>query len=619
MKNVPSSGQAGTGAKMAPERLTRHHLLAVQKGVVAGPKDSGKAGGDPAPGSSTTFVDNGGPVIANAQVQLIFWGTAWAGSPTPSAASVTNGVSEILSSSYLTALRQYRNISPATLRGTTLAAGSDPPNPFQDSDVSGLINGLIQAGTIPEPDEAPGIFYCVILPPGVSSAGGAFIGEHTFFTFTEFDFPFDFDNDNAHFAWITNDGTLDSITTIFSHELVEACTDPEGSAVLGTAGTCSQTGWCEIGDVCNSTGRVNGVQVQSYWSQRGGVCIVPKFGPIATVACAIGAQADLQICGIDETDGLWHTIRKGNGLWPFGFGDVQSQTRLVGPNPGIGPTPRVACATALNGDMHVCVLDEGGGLWHTIRRADGTWPFAFGDVQAQTRKIGPNAGIGPTQYVACAVNPQGDLHLCAIDKNGGLWHTIRLADGSWPFAFGDVQAQTRKVGPNPGIGPTPRVACTVNGQGDLHVCAIDTNGGLWHTIRLANGNWPFAFGDVQAQTRKVGPNAGIGPTPRVACAVNAQGDLHVCAIDKDAGLWHTIRSVDGSWPFAFGDVQRQVRLVGPNPGIGPTPEAACSVNPQGDLHVCAIDQGHGLWHTIRRSDGTWPFAFGNVQSAVPSS
>jgi hypothetical protein len=55
---------------------------------------------------------------------------------------------------------------------------------------------------------------------------------------------------------------------------------------------------------------------------------------------------------------------------------------------------------------------------------------------------------------------------------------------------------------------------------------------------------------------------------------------------------HTMRSADGSWPFAFGDVQGQVRLVGPNPGIGPTPEAACDVNPQGDLHICAIDQGH---------------------------
>jgi hypothetical protein len=32
------------------------------------------------------------------------------------------------------------------------------------------------------------------------------------------------------------------------------------------------------------------------------------------------------------------------------------------------------------------------------------------------------------------------LHVLAIDQNDGLWHTIRTADGSWPFPLGDVQA-----------------------------------------------------------------------------------------------------------------------------------------------------------------------------------
>ena len=32
----------------------------------------------------------------------------------------------------------------------------------------------------------------------------------------------------------------------------------------------------------------------------------------------------------------------------------------------------------------------------------------------------------------------------AIDQNNGVWHTIRQADGTWPYAFGDVQAQTSR-------------------------------------------------------------------------------------------------------------------------------------------------------------------------------
>src|SRR6266516_159090 len=32
----------------------------------------------------------------------------------------------------------------------------------------------------------------------------------------------------------------------------------------------------------------------------------------------------------------------------------------------------------------------------------------------------------------------------AIDQNNGVWHTIRQADGTWHYAFGDVQAQTSR-------------------------------------------------------------------------------------------------------------------------------------------------------------------------------
>src|SRR2546421_167632 len=93
--------------------------------------------------------------------------------------------------------------------------------------------------------------------------------------------------------------------------------------------------------------------------------------------------------------------------------------------------------------------------------------FAFGDVQAQTKLVGPNQGIGPTKYAACATDQAGDLHILAIDESDGLWHTIRKADGSWPFAFGDVQAQTKLVGPNQGIGPTKYAACATDQAGDL--------------------------------------------------------------------------------------------------------------------------------------------------------
>ncbi|PTL80858.1 hypothetical protein DAT35_26350 [Vitiosangium sp. GDMCC 1.1324] len=254
-------------------------------------------------------------------------------------------------------------------------------------------------------------------------------------------------------------------------------------------------------------------------------------------------------------------------------------------------------------------IKPGGTLFHTLRRANGAWPFPFGNVEAQLSN-----NLGNVFRAACALNAKGELHVCAIDGSGNVWHTIRAADGTWPLPWEDVEKQTSWKG-----GPIPRVACSVDATGNLHVCAIDRNGKLWHTIRTANGTWPFAFGDVQAQTTKVRRNSGIGPTPHVACSTNAAGDLHVCAIDVNGGLWHTIRKADGTWPFAFGDVQAQTRRVGPN--IGPTPYVACSADPSGDLHVVVVDLNGGLRHTIRKNDGSWPFAFGDVlavtKAAVP--
>src|SRR5882757_10233877 len=103
---------------------------------------------------------------------------------------------------------------------------------------------------------------------GVNASNTSFIGEHTYYTRG---------GQRIHFAWITNSGSLSSVTSIISHELVESATDPEGSAWLGVAGTCNQGGWCEIADVCSSVSQLDGVTVQSYWSNQDGACSVPAW------------------------------------------------------------------------------------------------------------------------------------------------------------------------------------------------------------------------------------------------------------------------------------------------------------------------------------------------------
>jgi hypothetical protein len=234
------------------------------------------------------FADNPGPVISSVEVYLVFWGTSWLATPrpVPYSADIILAVSSLLNSPYLAKVDQYdgrlhygdsshrgKLASPTFVTSPVGPTGSyqspaDPPTSFTDNNVASLITNLIAVNTLPKPDDNPNALYVVIMPTGVSNPTSGFAGEH----FTR---AIAGNTNQAHIAWVTNNGSLSSVTTIFSHELVESVTDPEGSAVTGVPGTCSQGGWCEIGDVCSTTGVLNGVVVQSYWSDEDQACVVP--------------------------------------------------------------------------------------------------------------------------------------------------------------------------------------------------------------------------------------------------------------------------------------------------------------------------------------------------------
>jgi hypothetical protein len=251
--------------KLAP--ITSDVRLAGKSGVVR-PKG---AGGAPGAGGAAKFVDNGGAVIEIARVQLIFWGNAWASNPAPNPTSeeVTDSLVTVMRGPYMTGLAQYRQIGRGYLLGSTVYSNSNPPNPFQDSDVSNFISARIADGTIPPLDPDKQNLYLVVMPQGVNNTNSGFIGEHTYFT--------DGSGNRIHFGWITNGGDLNGLMSVLTHELVESVTDPEGSAILGTSGTCSQGGWCEIGDVCYVDSVIDGVTVQKYYSDNDTGCIAPTF------------------------------------------------------------------------------------------------------------------------------------------------------------------------------------------------------------------------------------------------------------------------------------------------------------------------------------------------------
>jgi len=221
----------------------------------------------PPASASTRFVDHGGRVLSAAHVYLIYWGRYWApdrvASPTPD--QITHALRTVLAGSYWSALTQYRNIGPAVIGGSHVITTTDPPSRFTDEDIEAFLNTLFDAEVLPAPDDQA--IYVVTIPPGIyTGEGDDLVGEHNYYRR---------DGHRIHYAWTTDSEVLEGATQTTTHEIVETVTDPEGTAILGTPGTCDGERWCEIADICSDAAKLNGVMVAPYWSNIAGRCVIP--------------------------------------------------------------------------------------------------------------------------------------------------------------------------------------------------------------------------------------------------------------------------------------------------------------------------------------------------------
>jgi hypothetical protein len=262
--------------------------------------------------ATTTVTNGGGKRLRNAVVNLIFWGDAWQATPgpNPSLSQVVSDCASILAGPYQVRVAQYG--ATAARLGTVFVSvpGFNPRTNFQTSDVARLVTDAIEGGALPEPDEeVTDVLHLVFMPPGTSpppNLGGL----HTYALYSDYDFPFDFDiNQRSHIAWVAF-GTRSFISSVFSHELVEALTDPEGDGVQ--VDPTNATNWNEIGDVCSTRGTVNGVTVQSYWSEQDHACVIPVnlVFELEVTSVRRARAASALMHPIEEVVGINHTEKR---------------------------------------------------------------------------------------------------------------------------------------------------------------------------------------------------------------------------------------------------------------------------------------------------------------------
>ena len=227
------------------------------------------------PASSVTF--HGGPIGTGLPVQLIFWGSWWnSASGTGQQWLIIERTKALIASDYFSELAQY-GIARPTWRGALVVTEPAPPRAFNSADdakaVPDLIDDLIDDDVFPDPDDGR-IAFVVLMPQGFTQNINE-NGAHTY----DYDYDFPFDEDNYWVAWVRffdpviGENPEDTLRTL-SHELAELFTDPEpytgwlaaGSGEIsdaGVSGTTKQAAW------------VNGVRVQSYWSNRHAATVIP--------------------------------------------------------------------------------------------------------------------------------------------------------------------------------------------------------------------------------------------------------------------------------------------------------------------------------------------------------
>ena len=260
-----------SGKRMAPEFSRGEHIRVVP---LHHPKPATPMAG-PSPVTTTAHLTyRGGPLLQNAEVFTIFWGTTWGATPSATATmeKLNRFFADILASPVVDQLAEYnvpgQTIGHGSLIGTRAIPAASPAKVVTDSMLQSELGKWLKAGLVPK--QTKNSLYFVYLEPGVVSVMGggrscqSYCGYHSSAGPTYY----------ALMPYPGCDGCLgglaafDALTGTSSHELCEAITDP----VPGSGWYDDANG--EIGDICAwKFKQVAGYTVQLEWSNRENRCV----------------------------------------------------------------------------------------------------------------------------------------------------------------------------------------------------------------------------------------------------------------------------------------------------------------------------------------------------------
>jgi hypothetical protein len=271
---VGSSAETGEAISLH-DTLSHARIFPMQRPGVPIHKSSGPT----VTAGSGNLTYRGGPLIQNVKIYVVYWGS---GVDSTVSSGLAGYYSAVTNSAYFDWLSEYNAGGMRIGRGSY--AGSFTIHPttgssITNNDIAAALDQNISSNALPANDGNS--LYMVYFPPGISISLDT---SQSCVQFCAYHNTYQRGNgSNLYYGVIPDLGgscaggcgagsKFQSTTSVSSHEMIEAVTDPAvGINVL----SWYDDNQGEIGDICNGQeGTVVGYTVQKEWSNRNNNCIV---------------------------------------------------------------------------------------------------------------------------------------------------------------------------------------------------------------------------------------------------------------------------------------------------------------------------------------------------------